>query len=48
VDAEVDSVHIKRIGIDDLVSYVYIVRVDLFTSTSSISFYLSLYSLKMS
>jgi hypothetical protein len=28
VDAEVDSLHVKKIGIDDLVSYVYIVRVD--------------------
>jgi hypothetical protein len=24
----VDSLHVKRIGIDDLVGYVYIVRVD--------------------
>jgi hypothetical protein len=28
VDAEVDSLHVKRIGIDGLVGYVYIVRVD--------------------
>jgi hypothetical protein len=28
VDIEVDSLHIKRIAIDNLVSYVYIVRVD--------------------
>jgi hypothetical protein len=28
VDAEVDSLHVKRIGIEDLVGYVYIVRVD--------------------
>jgi hypothetical protein len=28
VDDEVDSLHVKRIGIDDLVGYVYIVRVD--------------------
>jgi hypothetical protein len=27
VDGEVDSVDVKRIGMDDLVSYVYIVRV---------------------
>jgi hypothetical protein len=29
VDAKVDSLHVKRIGIEDLVGYVYIVRVDL-------------------
>jgi hypothetical protein len=28
VGVEVDSLHIKRIGIEDLVGYVYIVRVD--------------------
>jgi hypothetical protein len=28
VDVEVDSLHMKRIGIGDLVGYVYIVRVD--------------------
>jgi hypothetical protein len=28
VDADVDSLHVKRIDIKDLVSYVYIVRVD--------------------
>jgi hypothetical protein len=28
VDGEVDNVHVKRIGMDDLVGYVYIVRVD--------------------
>jgi hypothetical protein len=28
VDGEVDSVHVKRIGMEDLVGYVYIVRVD--------------------
>jgi hypothetical protein len=28
VDDEVDSLHLKRIGIEDLVGYVYIVRVD--------------------
>jgi hypothetical protein len=28
VDDEVDSLHVKRICIDDLVGYVYIVRVD--------------------
>jgi hypothetical protein len=28
VDAEVNSLHVKRIDIDDLVGYVYIVRVD--------------------
>jgi hypothetical protein len=28
VDVEVDSLHVKRIGIEDLVDYVYIVRVD--------------------
>jgi hypothetical protein len=28
VDGEVDSVHVKRIGMLDLVGYVYIVRVD--------------------
>jgi hypothetical protein len=28
VDDEVDSVHVKRIGMEDLVGYVYIVRVD--------------------
>jgi hypothetical protein len=28
VDAEVDSLHVKRIDIEDLVGYVYIVRVD--------------------
>jgi hypothetical protein len=26
VDVEVDNLHVKRIGIKDLVSYVYIVR----------------------
>jgi hypothetical protein len=31
LDADVDSLHIKRIGIEDLVSYVYIVRIDLIT-----------------
>jgi hypothetical protein len=30
VDTEVDSLHVKRIGIEDLVGYVYIVRVDIF------------------
>jgi hypothetical protein len=29
VDVEVDSLYVKRIAIDDLVSCVYIVRVDL-------------------
>jgi hypothetical protein len=28
VNFEVDSLHVKRIGIEDLVSYVYIVRVN--------------------
>jgi hypothetical protein len=28
VDIEVDSLHVKRITIDDVVGYVYIVRVD--------------------
>jgi hypothetical protein len=28
VDGEVDSVHVKIIGMDDLVGYIYIVRVD--------------------
>jgi hypothetical protein len=28
VDVEVDNLHIKRITIEDLVGYVYIVRVD--------------------
>jgi hypothetical protein len=28
VDAEVDNLYVKRIGIEDLVSYVYRVRVD--------------------
>jgi hypothetical protein len=28
VDDELDSLHIKRISIDDLVDYVYILRVD--------------------
>jgi hypothetical protein len=28
VDVEVDSLHVNRIGIEDLVGYVYIVRVD--------------------
>jgi hypothetical protein len=28
VDGEVDSVHVKRIDMEDLVDYVYIVRVD--------------------
>jgi hypothetical protein len=28
VDVEVDSLHVKRIGVRDLVGYVYIVRVD--------------------
>jgi hypothetical protein len=28
VDVEVDSLHVKRIGIEDLVSYVYIVKLD--------------------
>jgi hypothetical protein len=28
VDVEVDNLHVQRIGIDDLVGYVYIVRVD--------------------
>jgi hypothetical protein len=28
VEAEVDSLYVKRIGIDDLVGYVYIIRVD--------------------
>jgi hypothetical protein len=28
VDVEVDSLHVKRIGVQDLVGYVYIVRVD--------------------
>jgi hypothetical protein len=26
VDVEVDSLHVKRIGIKDLIGYVYIVR----------------------
>jgi hypothetical protein len=29
VDAEVDSLHIKRIGIEYLVGYFYIFRVDM-------------------
>jgi hypothetical protein len=29
VDVEVDSLHVKRIAVEDLVSYVYIVIVDL-------------------
>jgi hypothetical protein len=29
VDGEVDSVHVKRIGMNDLVGYVYIVIVDM-------------------
>jgi hypothetical protein len=29
VDIEVDNLHIKRIDIEELMSYVYIVRVDL-------------------
>jgi hypothetical protein len=29
VDIEVDSLHVKRIVIEDLVGYVYIVRVDM-------------------
>jgi hypothetical protein len=28
VNVNVDSLHVKRIGIEDLVGYVYIVRVD--------------------
>jgi hypothetical protein len=28
VDAEVDSLYVKRIGIYELMSYVYIVKVD--------------------
>jgi hypothetical protein len=28
VDVEVNSLHVKRIAIDDLVGYFYIVRVD--------------------
>jgi hypothetical protein len=28
VDAQLDNLHVKRIGIKDLVGYVYIVRVD--------------------
>jgi hypothetical protein len=28
VDVEVDSLYVKRINIEDLVGYVYIVRVD--------------------
>jgi hypothetical protein len=28
VDVEVNSLHAKRIGIEDLVSYVFIVRID--------------------
>jgi hypothetical protein len=28
VDAEVGSLHVKRIGTEDLVGYVYIIRVD--------------------
>jgi hypothetical protein len=28
VNVEVDTLHIKKIDIDDLVSYVYIVRLD--------------------
>jgi hypothetical protein len=28
VDVEVNSLHVKRIDIEDIVSYVYIVRVD--------------------
>jgi hypothetical protein len=28
VDVEVNSLHVKRIGIEDLVSYVFIVRID--------------------
>jgi hypothetical protein len=30
VKVEVNSLHVKRINIEDLVSYVYIVRVDYF------------------
>jgi hypothetical protein len=30
VNAEVDGLHVKRIGIEGLVGYVYIVRVDLY------------------
>jgi hypothetical protein len=35
VDAEVDSLHVKRICIEDLVGYVYIVRVDLYKDTET-------------
>jgi hypothetical protein len=34
VDVEVDSLNVKRIAIEDLVSYVYIVKVDLVTELS--------------
>jgi hypothetical protein len=36
VDAEVDSLYVKRIGIDDLVGYVYRVRLDI-----TIAFFIS-------
>jgi hypothetical protein len=29
LDVEVDRLHVKRIAIENLVSYIYIVRVDL-------------------
>jgi hypothetical protein len=28
VDVEVDSLYVKKIGIEDLMGYIYIVRVD--------------------
>jgi hypothetical protein len=33
VDVEVDSLHVKRIAIENLVGYVYIVRVDSISTT---------------
>jgi hypothetical protein len=39
VDVEVDSLHVKRIAIENLVSYVYIVRVDMIHKGLSISRY---------
>jgi hypothetical protein len=35
VDGEVDSVHVKRIGMNDLVGYVYIVIVDMWPRMAS-------------
>jgi hypothetical protein len=34
VNVEVNSLHVKRIAIEDLVGYVYIVRVDVSRSSS--------------